>query len=199
MINVLNDRQIRYHSTLIDVTEEFLGLKETAGPKDHPFVVMAHQLCKVVGSKPPASTDEIPWCSSGLVAMQLITNLRLNPKLALELMRQWKVPEYLITQLREYGEIPDEMITLETGFPLPKPTFSAGAISYQSYGVEVARAAWIPGLIAGMTRDGGNHVSLFKAIAGPGPILVGMNQNNSICSADWYSWARQKTMRAVII
>lgn len=199
MINVLNERQIKFHGQLIANVSSMIGVTEVSGPKDHPFVVMCHQLTRVVGMDPVRSVDEIPWCASGMNAFILITNLQLNPREAMFAMIRWGVPKEIILQLRDYADVDDEMIKVDTGFPIVKPTFSAGASSYQRWGVEVARAAWIPGLVAGMTRPGGNHVSLFQSLKNAILILVGCNQHNMICAADWYLMARFKTMRAADI
>lgn len=55
--------------TLYDLAQRFVGLKETAGPKDNGFIVWAHSLCSL------DAADEVPWCSSFLNALTWILRL----------------------------------------------------------------------------------------------------------------------------
>lgn len=55
--------------TLYDLAQRFVGLRETAGPKDNGFIVWAHSLCGL------DTSDETPWCSAFVNALAWIMRL----------------------------------------------------------------------------------------------------------------------------
>jgi hypothetical protein len=174
-----------------------LGVKEVTGPKDHPFAVLGHILTGIVNDFRQTFIDEIPWCSSGMTLVLLMTMMKLNPNVTIAALRKRKIPDPIILWVRDYAGVPDEELR-DTGFPLVLPTFNASADSYFTWGVEVDRQAWMKGLVAGLTRDGGNHVSDLEGWESD-LILTGCNQSNSICTSDSYDWDRLRAVRAAAI
>lgn len=66
--------------TLYDLAQRFVGLRETAGPKDNGFIVWAHSLCGL------DAADEVPWCSAFVNALAWMLRL---PRSKSSAARSW--------------------------------------------------------------------------------------------------------------
>lgn len=56
--------------TLFDLASRFVGMKEVAGAKNHPYIVWAHSLTGLNDAP-----DEIAWCSSWLYSFAWLLDL----------------------------------------------------------------------------------------------------------------------------
>lgn len=200
IVNALNPRQIEFHRELEAQAYSLVGLHEVEGAKDNPWVVLGHITTGIVADFRQTYVDEIPWCSSGMTLLILQANMKLNPNRTIVEMKKKKFPDGIVRWVRDYAGVPDEELR-DTGFPWVPPTFNASADSYFGWGVAVGEDAWGPGLVVGLTREGGNHVSLSRTIDARAQkiVLTGCNQANSICTSDTYSWARLRAVRAANI
>lgn len=200
IINVLSPRQIAFHDELETQMYSLVGVHEVEGAKDHPWAVLAHITTGIVSDFRQTYVDEVPWCSSGMTLMILQANMKLNPSRTVIEMKKKKFPDEIVRWVRDYAGVPDEELR-DTGFPWVPPTFNASADSYFDWGVAVGESAWRSGLVVGLTRDGGNHVSMSRVIDGRAQklVLTGCNQSNSICTSDTYSWSRLRAIRAAAI
>lgn len=199
MIRALNAAQVAYHRKLMANMSSYIGLTEVTGTKDHPWIVLSHTVTKIVSPHTRAkSVDEIPWCASGTNLIMLETNFQLNPKATVAQLKRRGMPDTIIRMIQDYAEVRDSEIR-DTGVKIPEPTWSAAASSFFTTGVEVHPDAWMPGLLLGMSRTGGNHITLWLKTNTLTFTCVGPNQSNMICSADTYLRSRFKHMRAVAL
>lgn len=195
----MNDSQIAYHKMIHDEWTSMIGVAEVTGPKDHPWVVLSHQLTSIASkTKPGTSIDEIPWCSSGQNLINLQVNFKINPVATIAQLKRKKIPDGLIRQVQDYAGVTDDQIK-DTGTKIPEPTWSAAAISWDKWGVEIALKDWRKGVLAVLTRDGGNHVAAIEGVKSKSLILLGGNQSNMICSSDSYGLSRLISVRVAML
>lgn len=195
---------MNYNAELYNTVIQFKGLKEIPGPKDEPIIILAHKLCGEGGSD---ADHTIPWCSSFMNLMVLITNCKLNPFRAYQQMKFKNIPEKdIITIFTLAGKDDISMLLKSKNYAIPStkllvpaPTFSSGAISWTSWGIPIPRRLRLVGDIVVLTRDGGNHVALFDSHEEGRFLLVGGNQHDMVCSADWYDEKRVLGYRRVTV
>lgn len=175
----------------LSVSIEYSGLAEISGPKDHPMIEVGHQLCKIesYGSQSPYS-DEIPWCSVWQVIMNILTNIRRNPKGAYNVLARRNVPAAIIKQLFMWAKVPfvtpEQLI--DTGVEFVQPTWSADSTSWDIWGTAITPANAKRGDLLRFTRKGGGHITQLNADK-LGIIFVdcfGGNQGNKVCSSSTY-------------
>lgn len=195
----MNARQIKYHEMIFNEWLSMVGVTEVSGPKDHPWVVLAHQLTGIASkTKPGTSIDEIPWCSSGQNLINLQVNFKLNPQATIDQMKRKKIPDALIIRVQDYAGVTDDMIK-DTGEKIAEPTWSAAAISWNTWGTQISPKNWKKGTLAVLTRDGGNHVAAMESATQNNLVLLGGNQSNMICSSANYALSRLISIRVAVL
>lgn len=174
-------------------------LAEIPGKKDHPMIVLSHKLCGVVGQKTKAtSIDEIPWCSSMMVLACVVANIRRNPKKAIAMLKNRGFSDAIILECFVVAGVNyTAMASIDTGKIIVPPTWSAAAKSWREWGYTVAVEKAERGDLACTTRSGGNHVACVDEdkIGRFFMTLFGPNQDNKICSGNWYARSRLVTVR----
>lgn len=182
-----------------EFTKNYIGLTEIKGPQDNRMIEVAHRLCKVEGPKGAPSTDEIPWCSAWVVLAIVCANIKRNPALAYEMLKNKGFEEILIKECFAYAFVSWADRTRNTLAPVVPPTWSASSKSWDKWGEPVLTAKAQRGDLVRLTRDGGGHIAFLDddAIKYPTMTLLGGNQSNKVCSSSSYSPARVVCVRRV--
>jgi len=172
----------------------FTPTAEVVGPKDNPIIELAHQLTFIEDGLPHNSTDEIPWCSSWVNMVVLMSCLSVSPNKTVAALA--KKP-YQYDVLKAFYELflQGIYVGIKQGFvnsfEPALPTFSAAAISWADWGKAVPLNEAVQGDIVVLKRIGGNHVCFledakldmtketFKALGG--------NQSDKVCVASLYT------------
>lgn len=173
-------------------TIENIGLAEIKGAKDNRMIEVAHRLTNIEGAKGGTDTDSIPWCSSWVVLAIVCANIRRNPKRAFEMLKARGLEDSVIKECFEYAKKSWDDRTIETGVPVIPPTWSANSKSWDTWGQSVSFDQARRGDVVRLTRDGGGHVAFLDEDS-LGKImltLLGGNQSDKICSANYYSRTR---------
>ena len=189
-----------FHSRVLQVALADVGkVAEIKGPEDHPKIELAHAITKIEsGLVQKPNSDEIPWCSSIMNLWHLIAGARMNPGQVFRWLAErnqthlfFRIMAYAHPTWRNISEAEKEAYkTMNSGLWIPKPTFSAWARSWEDWGFPVPTKDAQVGDMAVFIRDGGGHIAIFMKMGWTTVTVVGGNQNNEVCSADWYARTR---------
>lgn len=157
-----------------------IGIREIPGEQDHPQIVLAHKIARVIGQnlkgEGPERIDEIPWCSSMMNLWVLRTSARLNYGRVLQWMKDQRFnPDTIREAIGSEGEY------LDNGVNVPGPTWSARAISWRDWGSPVEPKDSQPGDLIVLTRTGGAHVALQMNRGAFWTAAIGGNQGDKVC------------------
>ena len=192
-----------FQQELLTTVLKDVGIAEIPGAGDHPQIVLAHELTKVIrqGLDPagPEKIDEIPWCSSMMNLWMIRTCYRLNPGRTLSWLREKRFLAVTIghlvqdTRMRIFADHPED-----NGVEIPQPTWKAGAMSWSTWGKPVDKKDYQPGDICVFTRTGGGHVALYMGKTFLTIVALGGNQTNKVCQSSSYLKTRLVTVRRFI-
>ena len=179
---------------LLETISRDLGVKEIPGELDHPQIVLAHKIARVISQKikPEGKEriDEIPWCSSMMNLWILRTSARLN----FGRVRDWMANQGFTYDIVEEA-LGHEPNIEDNGVRVPGPTWSARAISWRDWGSPVAPKDAQPGDIVVLTRSGGAHVGVFMKRGLLFTSILGGNQSDKVCQLDNFLNSKVITIR----
>ena len=187
---------LRQKELAYKIAQSYLGVKEKPGKVEEQQILDFH-----LATTLKAESDEVAWCSAFMNWCWLVAAFFINPMAIKKVLLQRGMTEEQILKFYEAAKAyyydqfknfdvayatPFHSIDTGTGERVICPTLSAGAISWEKFGEETKSPA--EGDLVLFKRGGEawmRHIAFYQAKEKTAVKVLGGNQSNSVCSANY--------------